>query len=68
MSASVLTATAAVARAAKSKDPDRVAEARRNLAEAKIAAAISEAIASAPPLTADQRVRLASILNSGGAR
>lgn len=42
-------------------------EARRELAEAKIAAAIERIVADAPPLTAEQRNRLAGLLISAGA-
>lgn len=47
--------------------PERQAELRRNLTEAKLERAINEAVAAAPPLTDEQRARLASLL-SGGAR
>jgi len=46
-------------------DPDLVA-ARQDLAAAKIADAIHLATLSAPPLTAEQRNRLAALLMSGG--
>lgn len=47
--------------------PERQAELRRNLTEAKLERAINEAVAAAPPLTDEQRARLAQLL-SGGAR
>jgi len=49
-------------------DPDspEVISARRDLAESKIADAISRAVASAPPLTPEQCNRLARLLMNGG--
>ena len=44
------------------RNPAALAEARRNLAEAKLERAIREAVDAAPPLTTEQRERLASIL------
>lgn len=55
------------AKGGKGGDPEAVAEARRNLAAAKIAKAIAQALAEAPPLSAEQRAQLSAIL-SGGAR
>lgn len=54
--------------AARLKDEHALVEARRNLAEAKIAAYVEKAIADAPPLTGEQRARLATLLDpqSGG--
>src|SRR3954454_16549103 len=52
-------------------DPDRLAEARRNLAAAKLQDYIERTLADAPPLTDSQRDRLALLLrdpNAGGAR
>lgn len=51
----------------KGADAPETQDARRVLAEAKIAAAIEKAVAAAPPLTADQRDRLHRIID-GGAR
>jgi hypothetical protein len=59
-------ANAGVAQASNSGDPERKADAYRNLAEAKIALAIEKALASAPPLRPDQRERLAGLLAMGG--
>lgn len=68
MSASVLQARAALGVASRgTRDPEKIAEARRALAAAKIEAAIEKAVASAPPLTAAQRDRLASLLRPGAA-
>lgn len=50
-------------------DPDAapaVQDAKRLLAEAKLRQAIERAIASAPPLTAEQRDRLALLLSGSG--
>lgn len=43
-------------------DPHRVAEARRDLAAAKIADYVERVLADAPPLTDEQRTRLAELL------
>lgn len=43
-------------------DPETVADARRRLTEAKAERAIREAVAAAPPLTDEQRHRLAALL------
>ena len=56
-----------VAYYARIGDPDGEATARRDLAEAKIAAAIDRALAVAPPLTPSQVKRLSGLLR-GGAR
>lgn len=56
-----------VAVAVRLKDPEAEAVARRNLAEAKIAASIDKALAVAPPLTTEQIKRLSGLLR-GGAR
>lgn len=55
----------AVARAggvARTEDPARIAETRSALATARIAAYIERVVAAAPPLTDDQRSRLALLL------
>lgn len=59
-------ATAHVAVAARLGDAEREVTARRNLAEAKIAAAIERALANAPELQPAQVKRLSSLLR--GAR
>lgn len=48
-------------------DDDRTAQARRRLAEAKIADYIERVVAEAPPLTDDQRARLSLLLNGSAA-
>ncbi len=57
-----------VAVAVRLKDTKAEAVARRNLAEAKIAAAIEKALAVAPPLNNQQIHRLTSLLRTGGQR
>jgi len=59
---------ASLTRSRAADDPDLVA-ARRNLAAARLADHIEKTIAAAPPLTAEQRDRLALLLRgpSGGA-
>jgi hypothetical protein len=49
-------------------DPDRLAEARRNLAAAKLQDYIERTLADAPPLTDIQRDRLALLLRDPNAR
>lgn len=56
-----------VAVAARRGTPDEVAEAKRDHAAAKIAAHIAKVVAEAPPLTPEQRDRLAGLLRGGGA-
>mgnify|MGYP003585957522 CR=1 FL=1 len=46
-------------------DPEREAKGRRDLAEAKIAAAVKRALAVAPPLTPAQVKRLSALLKGG---
>ncbi|MDH6236231.1 hypothetical protein [Cryobacterium sp. CG_9.6] len=58
-------ASAYVAVAVRVHDPEREVTARRNLAEAKIAAAIERALAAAPPLTPAQTKRLSGLLRGG---
>jgi ABC-type branched-subunit amino acid transport system substrate-binding protein len=66
----VQVATAAVARAARARDPEALADARRTLTAAMAEQAIRRALAAAPPLTDEQRERLAALLRApkGGAR
>jgi hypothetical protein len=51
-----------VGTAAKGGDPKRLEDARRELAAAKLADYINRTIRSAPPLTPEQRDRLAVLL------
>jgi len=57
-----------VASAVRMGDPEREATARQNLAEAKIAEAITKALANAPKLTPAQIGRLSNLLRSSGER
>ena len=57
---------AALSRSRDSDDPDLV-NARRNLAAERLAAYIERTVEAAPPLTDEQRTRLAALLG-GGAR
>jgi hypothetical protein len=45
-----------------SDDPSKIAKARADLAEAKIADYVEKILAEAPPLTHEQRTRLAELL------
>ena len=54
-----------VAQAHRAKDPERIAQARRELAESNIAAAVERALAAAPPLTPTQVKRLSGLLRGG---
>lgn len=54
-----------LARAAKTKDPERIDAARRELAEAKLEQAIRAELEKAPQLSAAQRRRLALLLHPG---
>ncbi len=63
----VLSARSRVALAARSGKPEALTEARRNLNAAHVERAITRALAAAPPLTDEQRARLAALL-TGGAR
>jgi hypothetical protein len=56
---------AAIARAKKGKDPDAEREARREYAAEKLADFITRTVDSAPPLTSEQRERLATLLRGG---
>lgn len=55
-------AGAHVAVAVRVGDPEREVAARRNLAEAKIAAAVERALATSPPLTPAQIRRIGTLL------
>lgn len=48
-------------------DPEKIASARRDLAAAKIADYIERTVASAPPLSDEQRARIAALLRPGDA-
>ena len=51
-----------VAQAHRAKDPDRIAQARRDLAQKNIEAAIARALEKAPPLTPAQIKLLSGLL------
>jgi hypothetical protein len=57
---------AALARSRSVDDPEFI-DARRSLAAANIAAYVEKIVASAPPLTDDQKSRIGALL-SGGSR
>jgi hypothetical protein len=56
-----------VAQAYRTHNPERIDQARRELAELNIAKAIEDNVAKAPPLTPAQIKRLSGLLR-GGAR
>ncbi len=56
---------ASLTRSREASDPDLL-DARRNLRAARLADYIRRTVDTAPPLTADQRDRLAVLLRGGG--
>jgi hypothetical protein len=48
----------------KNRDPERIAELRSQLREAKLAEHIRQVVDQAPPLSAEQKARLAALFNS----
>jgi hypothetical protein len=58
----VISSATRIARAVKARDPEAETQARRELAEAKIADYIRRVVDAAPPLTDEQRTRLAELL------
>ena len=56
---------AALSRSRKANDPDLL-NARRELAAANLEKYVSEVVAKAPPLTPEQRTRIAALLRAGG--
>ena len=68
-SKNVMLARSVVGNAARSGDPERLKNARRDLAAAKLEAFIDKTIADAPPLTVEQLNRVAVLLRpaAGGA-
>jgi hypothetical protein len=50
----------------RGESPQKLEEARREVAAAKLERAIQDALESAPPLTTEQRNRLAVLLAKGG--
>ena len=65
MSITAHQAAAHVAVAVRVGDPKREVTARRNLADAKIAEAIERTLAVSPPLSVEQKKRLAALLRTG---
>lgn len=61
----VLRARAVLGHAARTGDPGRVADARRDLAAANLEQYIGRITADAPPLTAEQRDHLAALIREG---
>ena len=56
---------ASLSRSRASDDPD-LTEARRDLAAARLAEHITRVVDAAPPLSVEQRDRLANLLRGGG--
>lgn len=67
-SPTTLNARARLGQAVRAGDQDAATEARRDLAEAKIAQYVAKVVAEAPPLGPDQRARLAALLNGGATK
>lgn len=61
----VMKARSRVGVAARVGTPDQLAQAKRELTAANCERAIQKALAAAPPITADQRSRLAGLLTGG---
>lgn len=57
-----------VAQAYRTNNPERIADARRELATANIEAAIQRALEKAPPLTPEQVKHLSGLLRTGGSK
>jgi hypothetical protein len=67
VSASIHKYTSAVARASRQgMDPERLREARRDLAAEKLAAYVATIVEQAPPLLPEQRERIIALLTAGG--
>ena len=65
----VLSARSRLANAShRGGDPAAVIEARRDLTAAKLERHVREVVATAPPLTDEQRNRLAALLTGGDVR
>lgn len=61
----VIAARSALGNATIAGDPERIAAARRDLTAAKVERAVREAVAAAPPLTEEQKAKIAALLTSG---
>jgi len=57
---------ASLSRSRKSDDPELI-EARRNMRAERLAEHVARVVAEAPPLTDEQRERIAALLRAGGA-
>ncbi len=68
MSDPVLVARSRVARAVQRRDADEELAGRQELAAAKLERAVREAIAAAPPLTAEKKQHIAMLLLTGGSQ
>lgn len=64
MSTRLIVAKSRLGTATRYGTPDEAEAARRDFKEAKIAAYVERVLAEAPPLTDDQRARLASLFGS----
>ncbi|HLV03942.1 MAG TPA: hypothetical protein VKY79_05105 [Actinomycetaceae bacterium] len=62
MPSEVLKARSRLGVAAKARDPEKITEARRDLAAAKLADYVAKVVAEAPPLTMEQRHRISQLL------
>ena len=60
----VLKARSALGVASRRGNPEEVRKARRNLAAANIEAYVARVVSEAPPLTDDQKHRIASLLGA----
>ncbi len=60
-------AVARAGHAAVTGDPDRIAQTRRDLAAERLASYIAKVVDGAPPLTDEQRDRLALLLRGSAA-
>lgn len=64
----VLQARAALGVASRRGDSEKINDARRDLAAAKMAAYVEKIVAEAPPLTDEQRARVSAIVNGGASK
>ncbi|KHL00433.1 hypothetical protein [Sinomonas humi] len=62
MSSEVVQAKSRLGVAARRRDPEEIAEARRDLAAAKLAQYVERVVSAAPPLTPEQADRIAALL------
>lgn len=58
---------ATLSRRSVAASSDQIDDARRDLAEAKIVNYVEKIVAAAPPLSDEQRDRIAALLRAGGA-